>query len=259
MALLSGKFKARRAGGLRSSLPGVSVLNTVMEKADTRPMAYTYEYPHPAVTTDIVIFTVLDDALKVLLIKRGGEPFIGQWAMPGGFLRMEESIEDCARRELREETGVRDVYLEQLYTFGAVDRDPRERVLSVAFYALISADGQELEAGDDAAEAQWFDVADLPDLAFDHKAILAMAQERLAAKMAYSTVGLQLMPAEFTLSNLMRVYELAGDKTLDKRNFRKWILGLDLLEDTGKKWSDGPYRPAMLYRVRDKTRVDIIR
>jgi len=222
-------------------------------------MTYTYEYPHPAVTTDIVIFTILDNALKVLLVKRGGEPFKGQWALPGGFLRMDESIDACARRELREETGVRDVYLEQLYTFGDVGRDPRERVLSVAYYALISSTEQKLQAGDDAAEADWYDVETLPNLAFDHADILAAAKDRLAAKMAYSTVGLQLMPDEFTLSSLMRVYELAGGKILDKRNFRKWILGLGLLEETGKKWSEGPHRPAMLYRVRDKSRVDIIR
>jgi len=222
-------------------------------------MPYTYEYPHPAVTTDIVVFTVLEDALKVLLIERGEEPFKGEWATPGGFLDIDESLDDCARRELQEETGLECVYLEQLYTFGAVDRDPRERILTVAFYALISTKGQRMQAGDDAADAQWFSVDSLPALACDHAEILALAGDRLAAKMAYSTVGLQLMPDEFTLTSLMRVYELAGRKALDKRNFRKWILGLDILEETGKKWSDGAHRPAMLYRVKDKSRVEIVR
>jgi len=222
-------------------------------------MSYTYEYPHPAVTTDIAIFTVIDDALKVLLITRGAEPFKGEWALPGGFLDLDESLEDCARRELQEETGLEGVYLEQLYTFGAVGRDPRERILTVAYYALISLDGQRVQAGDDAADAQWFAVDALPALACDHADILAMAIDRLAAKMAYSTVGLQLMPDEFTLSRLMRVYELAGRKVLDKRNFRKWILGLGLLEETGGKWSDGAHRPALLYRVKDKSRVEIVR
>lgn len=222
-------------------------------------MPYTYEYPHPAVTTDIVIFTVLEDALKVLLIKRGEEPFKGEWALPGGFLNIDESLDACARRELQEETGLEGVYLEQLYTYGAVDRDPRERILTVAYYALISAAGQQVQAGDDAADAQWFEVGGLPALACDHAEILALAGERLAAKLAYSTVGLQLMPDEFTLSELMRVYELAGRKALDKRNFRKWILGLGLLEETGNKWSDGAHRPAMLYRVKDRSRVEIVR
>ena len=222
-------------------------------------MPYTYEYPHPAVTTDIVIFTVMEDALKVLLIKRGEDPFKGEWATPGGFLHIDESLDACARRELREETGLEGVYLEQLYTYGAVDRDPRERILTVAYFALISLDGQRVQAGDDAADARWYGVDSLPALACDHADILAHATERLAAKMAYSTVGLQLMPDEFTLSKLMRVYELAGRKTLDKRNFRKWVLGLDILEETGKKWSDGAHRPAMLYRVKDKSRVEIVR
>lgn len=222
-------------------------------------MKYCYDYPHPAVTTDIVIFTVIDDALKVLLIKRRDEPFKDHWAIPGGFLDMDENLDECAQRELEEETGIRDVYLEQLYTYGDVDRDPRERVISVAYYALISREGQHIQAGDDAAEAEWFDVDDLPKLAFDHARVMEMAIERLAAKMDYSTIGFQLMPNEFTLSKLMRVYELAGRKPHDKRNFRKWVLSLDLIEETGEKKADGAYRPAMLYRVKDKSKVEIIR
>lgn len=222
-------------------------------------MTYQYEYPHAAVTTDVIIFTIMDDALKVLLVRRGVEPFKGDWAIPGGFLKMDESLEECALRELDEETGIRDVYLEQLYSFGEVGRDPRERVISVAFYTLISSDGQKIKAGDDADETAWYSANELPNLAFDHSKIIKMAMERLSAKMDYSTIGLQLMPEVFSLSKLMRVYELASGKVFDKRNFRKWILSLDLLEETGIKKADGPYRPAMLYHVKNRSSVDIIR
>lgn len=224
-----------------------------------RFMAYTYEYPHPAVTTDIVILTVLDGKLKVLLIKRGMEPFKGKWALPGGFVKMDESIDTCAIRELSEEAGISDVYLEQLYTFGRVDRDPRERVISVAYYALIPGDDVELKAGTDADEAAWFAADDLPELSFDHVEILGLAKTRLAAKMDYSTVGLKLMPEEFTLSYLQDVYEKATNKPRDKRNFRKWIFSLDVIESTGKKFSNGPHRPAMLYRVINPEEVKNIR
>ena len=222
-------------------------------------MTYTYEYPHPAVTTDIVILTVLDGSLKVLLIKRGMEPFKGQWALPGGFVKIDESVNDCAARELEEEAGISGVYLEQLYTFGSVKRDPRERVISVAYFALIPGENVELKAGTDATEAQWFDVHDLPKLSFDHSEILGVAQQRLAAKMDYSTVGLKLMPEEFTLSHLQDVYEKATDKPRDKRNFRKWIFSLNVIEATGKKFSSGPHRPAMLYRVINPEEVRNIR
>lgn len=222
-------------------------------------MTYTYEYPHPAVTTDVVILTVLDGVLKVLLIKRGMDPFKGKWALPGGFVKIDESVDTCAVRELEEEAGIKDVYLEQLYTFGQVDRDPRERVISVAYYALIPGDDVELKAGTDASEAKWFDVGELPELSFDHSEILIMARQRLAAKMDYSTVGLKLMPEEFTLSYLQDVYEKATDKPRDKRNFRKWIFSLDVIEATGKKYSSGPHRPAMLYKVINPEEVRNIR
>lgn len=222
-------------------------------------MTFTYEYPHPAVTTDIVIFTVTDGALKVLLIKRGTDPFKGKWALPGGFIKMEESLDQCAQRELAEETGLTGIYLEQLRSFGAVDRDPRERVISVAYYALIPCDNVVLEAGTDADEAEWFAVDALPPLSFDHSDILSHAQARLAAKMDYSTIGFKLMPKEFTLSHLQDVYEKATNKPRDKRNFRKWVFSLDVIEATGKKFAKGPHRPAMLYRVIDPDKVENIR
>jgi 8-oxo-dGTP diphosphatase len=222
-------------------------------------MTYSYEYPHPAVTTDIVIFTVRDGKLNVLLVRRGTEPFKGSWALPGGFVRIDESVDDCAKRELAEETGLHDVYLEQLYTFGTPDRDPRERVISVAYYTLTPSANMELKAGTDAAEAAWHPVGELPELSFDHDDIIAMARTRLAAKMEYSTIGLQFMPEEFTLSQLQVVYEQAIGRELDKRNFRKWILSLNLIEETGKKFASGAHRPAMLYRISNPGKVEIIR
>ena len=171
-------------------------------------MSYTYEYPHPAVTTDIVIFTIRQDELKVLLIKRALPPFQGEWALPGGFVNLDESLDAGARRELEEETGVKDVYLEQLYTFGAPDRDPRERVITVAYYALIPSDKIEIRAATDAEGVSWFGLQELPDLAFDHEQILKAAHQRLAAKLDYSTIAFQFMPKEFTLTELQQVYEL---------------------------------------------------
>ncbi|WP_417462042.1 NUDIX hydrolase [Kordiimonas sp.] len=222
-------------------------------------MTYTYQYPHPAVTTDIVIFSVRENALQLLLIKRGGEPYKGSWALPGGFVKLDESVDACAKRELAEEAGLQDVYLEQLYTFGKVDRDPRERVISVAYYTLTPSEHLLPEAGTDAAEVAWFPISELPELAFDHTEIINVARKRLAAKMEYSTIGLQFMAEEFTLSQLQIVYEQATGKELDKRNFRKWILSLDLIKETGKKYAAGAHRPAMLYSIKDRDSVEIIR
>jgi len=222
-------------------------------------MAYTYEYPHPAVTTDIVIFTIRQDELKVLLINRGLPPYQGMWALPGGFVNLDESLEEGARRELEEETGVADVYLEQLYTFGEPDRDPRERVITVSWYALVPTDEIDIKAGSDAEGVSWIGMQDLPELAFDHQDILDMAYERLSAKLDYSTIAFQFMPRDFTLSELQHVYEVILREPMDKRNFRKRILGLDLIEETGKDKRDGAHRPAKLYRVKDPGRIDIIK
>jgi len=222
-------------------------------------MPFTYEYPHPAVTVDIVIFTVRNDALKVLLIKRAFEPFQGEWALPGGFVNLDESLEEAARRELEEETGVSGVYLEQLYTFGQPDRDPRERVITVAHYALIPSDKLELRAATDAEGVSWYGIDELPELAFDHPKILQMAMQRLAAKLEYSTIAFQLMPESFTLTELQHVYELIGREPIDKRNFRKRVLALGVMEETGEEKREGPHRPAKLYRVIDRSKVDVIK
>jgi 8-oxo-dGTP diphosphatase len=198
------------------------------------------------VTVDIVIFTIQEGILKVLLVKRLIPPFIGQCAIPGGFVLEDEDLDQAALRELREETGVSDVYLEQLYSFGKPDRDPRGRVVTVAYFALISAD-RKLKAGTDAAEAAWYPVDDLPPLAFDHATILNYALERLRNKLEYTTVGFQLLPEKFTLTELQAVYEAILGKNLDKRNFRRKMAVLKILKPL-KEYRRGGQRPAQLYR-----------
>jgi 8-oxo-dGTP diphosphatase len=199
------------------------------------------------VTTDIVVFTIRERTLQVLLVKRGVPPFLGQYAIPGGFIREDESLEEAAQRELYEEAGVRDLFLEQLYSFGELKRDPRGRVITVAYYALISSEKLSLVAGADAAEASWFAMSDLPSLAFDHKQILGYALERLRNKLEYTTVGFQLLPQKFTLSDLQFVYEAILGKRLDKRNFRRKIALLGILRPL-REWRRTGRKPAQLYR-----------
>lgn len=221
-------------------------------------MPYTYDHPHPAVTTDIVIFTILGGALKVLLIKRAQAPFRGRWALPGGFVHIDESLEDCARRELEEETGVRGVCVEQLYTFGRPDRDPRERVITVAYYALIPSDRITLRAATDAEGVSWFTWGEVPALAFDHADILKMAHRRLVAMLDDSSIALRFMPDTFTLSELRSVYEAIRQEAFDKRKFRKRILALGVIEATGEERREGARGPARLYRLSDKGRLQVI-
>ncbi len=199
------------------------------------------------VTVDIVIFTIQSEELKVLLVKRGIPPFKGQLALPGGFVHEDESLDEAAMRELREETGVSDVFLEQLYSFGEPGRDPRERIITVAYYALISADRSQLAAGTDTTEAGWCPVSKLPTLAFDHRKILDYALERLRNKLEYTTVGFQLLPAKFSLTELQGVYEAILGKKLDKRNFRRKIELLKILKPISE-YRRGGQRPARLYR-----------
>ena len=198
-------------------------------------------------TVDIVIFTIRDRALQVLLVKRGVPPYVGQYAVPGGFIREEESLEEAAKRELYEETGVRNVFLEQLYSLGDPRRDPRGRVITVAYYALISSEKLSLVAGADAAEAKWFPLNNLPSLAFDHKQILGYAIERLRNKLEYTTVGFQLLPKRFTLSELQSVYEAILGRRLDKRNFRRKIALLGILKPL-REWQRTGRKPAQLFR-----------
>lgn len=202
---------------------------------------------HVRVAVDMVVFTVRDAALNILLVKRGVPPFEGKYAIPGGFVREGESLEDAALRELYEETGVRDVFLEQLYTFGDPPRDPRGRVISVAYYALIASDKLQLAAGADAAEAQWFPSNRVPSLAFDHTSILDTALVRLRNKLEYTTVGFQLLPEKFTLGALQSVYEAILGRKLDKRNFRRKIALLGILKPL-KEWHYTGRKPAQLFR-----------
>jgi ADP-ribose pyrophosphatase YjhB (NUDIX family) len=213
-------------------------------------MTYTYDYPHPAVTVDIAVFTVDNDGLAVLLIRRAAEPFKGYWALPGGFVGPRESLRGAAWRELREETGVRAGFLEQFAAFGRPGRDPRERVISIAYYALIPRERLAIRAASDAAAARLFDCGQLPELAFDHAAILRRARERVREKWDDAVVALQLMPASFTLSALQRTQELMRGAPIDKSNFRRRILATDLIEPTGEKQRSGQHRPAALFRVR---------
>lgn len=210
-------------------------------------MPFSYEYPRAALTVDIVVFA-LSDELRVMLIQRNVPPFHGQWALPGGFVHVDETLEEAARRELAEETGLQKLFLEQLYTFGAVDRDPRERVVSVAYFALVNPVGRRVHAATDAADARWFAVDDLPQLAFDHDQIFAMARARLQAKVRYEPIGFELLPTKFPLRDLQRLYELILDRPLDKRNFRKKILSMDVLIELDEMEQNVAHRAAKLYR-----------
>ncbi|MDP1695886.1 MAG: NUDIX domain-containing protein [archaeon] len=207
------------------------------------------EFPKPSVTVDMVIFTILEGELKVLLVKRALEPFKGRWAIPGGFVRIAESLEDAARRELQEETGVKDVYLEQLYTFGEPERDPRGRVITVSYMALSNADKINLSASTDAAEAKWFSVSELPKLAFDHQKIVSYAIKRLRWKFEYTSIAFSMLPEKFTLGQIQKVYEIVFEKRFDKRNFFKKLHSLNILNEAGVK-SDVPHRPPMLYSLK---------
>ena len=215
-------------------------------------MPYTYEYARPALTVDCVVFGLDDEDLKVLLIERDLEPFAGSWALPGGFVKMDEPLEEAARRELEEEAGLRDVFLEQLYTFGAIGRDPRGRVVSVAYYALVNIRDHRVRAATDARSAAWFAAADPPSLAFDHVAILQAAHGRLVGKVRYQPIGFELLPREFTLSQLQYLYETVLERKLDKRNFRRKVLSMDLLEETDQVQTDVAHRAARLYRFDEK-------
>ncbi len=197
--------------------------------------------------------------MQLLLIKRRGKPFKGQWALPGGFIRLDEDLETAAARELQEETNVSGVFLEQLYTFGAVARDPRERVITVAYYALVPSDQLQLQPSTDADAVGWFDLNDLPELAFDHKRIVDMAHRRLVSKLDYSTIAFQFLPGKFTLGELQSVYEIILQEKQDKRNFRKSMLALGDIMETGKLKKDGPHRPAMLYRLKNPKKVKFLK
>lgn len=215
--------------------------------------SHQYEYARPAVTVDIVVFALDKEDLMVMLIERDLPPFDGQWALPGGFVHIDETLEDAARRELQEETGLKDIFLEQLYTFGALERDPRERVVTVAYYALVNLEGHNVQASTDARNAAWFALNDLPQLAFDHQRILETAHQRLRGKVRYKPIGFELLPEKFTLRQLQQLYEVILDRELDKRNFRKKVLSMDIVKETNEIEKDVAHRAARLYRFDKKT------
>jgi 8-oxo-dGTP diphosphatase len=227
----------------------------------TSETAETYDvskYERPSVTVDVVIFSILDEELKVLLIKRKAWPYEGMWAIPGGFVKIDESLEDAAYRELAEETNVthKQVYLEQLYTFGQPDRDPRTRVITVAYFALVGADKLHPQAADDAEDVGWFSVYDLPSLAFDHADILDYALTRLRYKLEYSAVGFQLLSEKFTLRELQDAYEIILGAKLDKGNFRSKLRKTQVVEKVDG-YRDTGGRPARLYRFREDAVAEI--
>ncbi len=209
---------------------------------------YTYQYPRPALTVDCVIFGLSEDSLKVLLIQRAHDPYSGYWAFPGGFVDMDETTEVAARRELAEETGIQEMFMEQLYTFSGVDRDPRERVVSVAHFALVKLSDYKVTAGSDANRAEWFAVDQVPKLAFDHDQILQVALARLKGKVRYQPIGFELLPEKFTLGQLQKMYEHILGRELDKRNFRKKILGMELLLPLTEQQKGVSHRAAKLYQ-----------
>lgn len=209
------------------------------------------KYEHAVIAADVAIFTVDDGKLKVLLIKMKKEPFTDQWAMPGGLVGVDESVDQAAIRHLYDKTRVKDVFLEQLYTFGDIDRDPFGRVVSVAYFALIQSEGIKLGTTDEYQDVAWFSVDEMPKLAYDHEDILTKALERLRSKLGYTNIVCNLLPEEFSLGRMQTVYEIILDRKIDKRNFRKKILSSDFIKKVGKKTKEA-YRPAELYSFVEK-------
>jgi 8-oxo-dGTP diphosphatase len=216
-------------------------------------MSVTYSHPRPAITVDTVVFGYDGMKLQVLLVQRGQSPYKGRWALPGGFVQMSETLEDAARRELEEETGLTRIYLEQLFTFGGIDRDPRGRVISVTYFALVKLSDQRVQAGSDASLAAWYPVEELPSLAFDHDSIVACALERLRGKVRYRPIGFELLPQKFPLRQLQALYEIVLGSSLDKRNFRKKVLAMGLLQELEETEQQVSHRAARLYRFDEKS------
>lgn len=207
---------------------------------------YCYKYPHPSVTTDCVIFGFDGARLMVLLIQRGMDPYKGRWAFPGGFLEMEESAEEGALRELQEETGLRGASVRQFHTFTAPQRDPRERVITIAYYALVRM--QDVKGGDDAADARWFALTEVPQLAFDHDQILRKAEQALRQQIYFEPIGFELLPNQFTIRELQSLYEAILDVRFDRRNFYNKMKRLEILEQTENTGNPQNKKKARLFR-----------
>lgn len=215
-------------------------------------MTKNFPYPQPAIMVDCVVFGFEDPKLKVTLIKRGLSPHKGRWALPGGYVYLNETLEKAAQRELWEEAGIRNVFLEQLHTFGDLHRVPGKRTISVAYYALVKTLDYEIKADTDAEEVQWFETNKLPTLAFDHLGIIRIALERLKTKVRHEPIGFELLPEKFTLSEIQRLYEAILGKTLDRRNFRKKLLAMDLLVRLKEKRRNVAYRAPALFKFNEK-------
>ena len=213
---------------------------------ETTKGSYTYEYPHPSVTTDCVIFGFDGTKLRVLLVERGIEPFKGRWAFPGGFLKMDESAENGALRELQEETGLSGAYIKQFHTFSDPNRDPRERVLTVAYYALVRM--QDVKGGDDAAKAEWFALDEVPLLAFDHDMILRLALNELRKQIHFEPIGFELLPEKFTIKELQLLYEAILDVKFDRRNFYNKMMHLEILTQLAETVFNSPKKEAFLFK-----------
>lgn len=216
-------------------------------------MAYTYKYPKPAVTVDCVIFGYEKNSLQLLLIKRGLEPYRGTWALPGGFVKMDETLDEAAKRELTEETGLQQVYMEQMFTFGAVHRDPRDRVISIAYLALVNlSDTAQVKGDTDAEEAAWYEVNELPKLAFDHQEIVKLALERLRGKITYQPIVFELLPKKFVFSDLENIYATILQSDINRRNFRTKMMATGLVEELNEYMTNVSFRPPKLYRYNRK-------
>lgn len=206
---------------------------------------YHYKYPHPSVTTDCVIFGFDGTKLNVLLVERGIEPYKGRWAFPGGFLKMDEDAETGAMRELKEETGLTEAYIKQFHTFSTPDRDPRERVITIAYYALVRM--QEVKGGDDAAKAAWFALDDVPSLAFDHDLILRVALKEVRKQIHFEPIGFELLPEKFTIKELQLLYEAVLDVKFDRRNFYNKMKHLEILTQLDETVFHSPKKEANLF------------
>ena len=224
---------------------------------DTKDTYDPNKYEKPAVTVDVLFFTIKDGKLQVLLIKRAAWPFEGYWALPGGFVGMKEGLDEAASREIFEECGIKNLFLEQLFTFGDPGRDPRTRVITVAYYALAPSEEIKKVQVDEVKEAKYFPVEELPKMAFDHKKIIEVGFERLKNKIGYSSIVFGLLPKVFSLSDVQGIYETIYGKTIDKRNFRKWMISTGLLISTGKKKSGLAHRPALLYKFAKREVVNV--
>lgn len=209
-------------------------------------------YKNPSIATDLVVFGYSDNRLSVLLLNRKEEPYKNSWTLPGAFLQMEESLADCCSRVLDTKLGMNKIYLEQLYSFDKPDRDPRGRVISIAYYALINSSKLAIAAGSIAHDVQWFDINELPVLGFDHLEIYQSAYQRLQSKILYNPLGFELLDEEFTMPELHNLYECILNVQIDRRNFRRKILDAEYVINTGKQTSGVRNRPADIYKFNKK-------